>query len=357
MTLPLEAAIATARLERSARPLRVGVDIGGSKVAVLVVDASGVVRARKRVPSASADPDVAIGEIGAAVAAALATAGAALDDVEAVGIGVPGRVDAGTGRVRFAVNLGWHDLPLRDRLEAALRVPCVVDNDVRAAAAGLHRRSPFGPVDNLAYLSIGTGISVGVVLDGRLHRGVRGIAGEIGHVVLDPSGPECACRLHGCFEAVAAGPGIALAARDAVARGERTVLSALPDPTAVDVFRAAAGGDEVGRAIVAQTGRWVARGIHELALAYDVELVVLGGGVSRAGEPFLAAIRAALDTMAEASPFAREVLDGTAIRLLPADLEAGTWGAVALTEPAESDRPARPIDPVDRAADVALGRR
>ena len=93
----------------------------------------------------------------------------------------------------LAVNLGWSDLPLGAALEARLGRPCVVENDVRAAALGLHRRRVVGAIDDLAYLAVGTGVSAGVILDGRLHRGARGLAGEIGHVVVEPDGARCAC--------------------------------------------------------------------------------------------------------------------------------------------------------------------
>ncbi len=314
------------------RGLRVGVDIGGSKVAVLVVDAAGVVVGRELAPSVAVEPDLAIAQIAAAVRSAVAAAGAEMDAVEAVGVGVPGRVDEATGIVTFAVNLGWQHLPLGERLAAALGVPVTVENDVRTAAAGLHRRAPFGPIDDLAYLSVGTGISAGIVLGGRLHRGVRGVAGEIGHVVLEPGGPRCACGLDGCFEALASGSAIARAARDAVASGESTSLGSLADPTAEDVFAAAAGGDVAATAIVDRATAWIARMVHGLVLAYDVRLVALGGGVSKAGDPLLDRIRAALDAICVGSPFARELLSETEIRLLSADLEIGPWGAIALID-------------------------
>ena len=314
--------------------LRVGVDIGGSKVAVLVVDAADRVRARRHVPAASSDPEVAIAQIAAVIRDAVDEAGATMADVAAVGLGVPGRVDSTSGDVTFAVNLGWQHLPLGRRLSAALGVPCVVENDVRAAAVGLHREAPFGPTNDLLYLGIGTGISAGVVLDGRLHRGVRGLAGEIGHVVLDPNGAPCACGLHGCFETIAAGAGIARAAREAVASaavsGEPTTLSTVADPTAADVFAAAAAGDLAAGRIVDRAAAAIARMVHELVLAYDVELVVIGGGISRAGEPLLERVQAGLDRIGAPSPFAAELLAETDVRLVGSDHDVGTRGAIAL---------------------------
>jgi glucokinase len=325
------------------RALRVGVDIGGSKVAALVVDAAGTVVGRELAPSVAADPDLAIEQIAAVIRSAVGSSGASMDTVDAVGVGVPGRVDRDTGTVTFAVNLGWHHLPLGERLAATLGVPVDVENDVRTAAAGLHRRAPFGRIDDLAYLSIGTGISAGIVLGGRVHRGVRGVAGEIGHIVLEPGGPRCACGLDGCFEALAAGSAIARAARDAIATGRPTSLAAVADPTAEDVFAAAAAGDATASGIVERATTWIARMVHALVLAYDVRLVAIGGGVSNAGGPLLERIQAGLDAICVGSPFARELLSETEVRLLSPDLEIGPWGAIALID--------------DRSTGVVEGRR
>jgi glucokinase len=323
----------------SGRQLRVGVDIGGSKVAVLVVEPDDTVVARRLVAAASSEPEIAIGQIAAVVLDAVREAGASMSAVVAVGLGVPGRVDRMTGDVTFAVNLGWQHLPLGRRLEAILGVQCVVENDVRAAAVGVHRDAPFGPIDDLVYLGIGTGISAGVILDGRLHRGIRGMAGEIGHVVLEPDGAACACGLHGCFETIAAGAGIARAALAAIERGEPTALASIPEPSAADVFAAAAAGDAVAGRIVDRAGAAIARMIHELVLAYDVELVVIGGGISRAGEPLLDRIQAGLDRIGAPSPFAAELLAETAIRLVGPDHDIGTRGAIALLESTTHEAP------------------
>ena len=321
--------------------LRVGVDIGGSKVAVLVVGEGDSVLARKSVPAASSEPDEAIAQIAAVIREAVAEAAATMDDVAAIGLGVPGRVDAATGDVTFAVNLGWQHLPLGRRLEAALGVPCVVENDVRAAAVGLHRDEGYRGVDDLIYLGIGTGISAGVVLDGRLRRGVRGMAGEIGHVVLDPHGVPCACGLRGCFETIAAGAGIARAARTAVEAGEATSLAATTAPTAVDVFAAAEAGDAVATRLVDRAAAAIARMVHELVLAYDVELVVIGGGISRAGAPLLDRIQAGIARIAAPSAFAAELFAETDVRLAGSDHDIGTRGAIALLDPLAKEVVAR----------------
>ena len=312
------------------RPLLVGVDIGGTKTAVLVVDRQGDVRAREVAPTAVGPQDDAAGFVAAVVERALSTAGATIDDVSAIGVGVPGRVDPLTGTVTLAVNLGWSDLPLGEELERRLGRPCLLENDVRAAVLGLHRRHVVGGLDDLAYVAVGTGVSAGVILGGQLHRGARGLAGEIGHVIAEPDGPRCSCGERGCLEALVAGPAIARRAQEAVASGAATALSAIPEPTAAAVYEAVITGDEVALRIADEIGRRLAWAIHLLVMTYDVERVVLGGGVSHAGAAFLEPIQRELDRLRRTSALAREQLAPGIVELLPADADAGTWGAVTI---------------------------
>jgi glucokinase len=331
--------------------LIVGADIGGTKTAILVCTADGEVLARHLAPTAVGAPDRAADSIASLVEAALADAGASTDDVAALGIGVPGRVDRERGHVSLAVNLDWHALPLGPRLQARLGIPTFIDNDVRAAALGLHRRRLFGPTESLVFLAIGTGIAAGVVLDGRLHHGAHGLAGEIGHVVVQPDGPLCACGNRGCLETIAAGPALvratlagwtALGGGDATAGAAPTTAAATVAPAATaigaeGVFAAASSGDPTAQGAIDQAGRAIAWGIHLLALSYDVERIVLGGGVSHAGEPFMAPIRRELDRLRAASPLAAEILSPDLVQLLPAGSDAGAWGAVIVAREALAD--------------------
>ncbi len=319
------------------RPILIGVDIGGTKIAVLVVDREGRVRAREVAPTAAGSQDTAADAVGEVVEQALATAGERMDRVAAIGVGVPGRVDPATGTVTLAVNLGWSNLELGRRLEQRLGRPCVLENDVRAAALGLHRRRVVGDIDDLAYVAVGTGVSAGVILGGQLHRGVRGLAGEIGHVIAVSSGPACSCGERGCLETLVSGPAIARDARAAVATGAPTRLAAIEAPTAVDVYREATDGDHVALAITEAVGRRLAWAVHLLVMTYDVERVVLGGGVSHAGATFLSPIHRELDRLRRTSALAREQLPAGIVELLPAGTEAGAWGAVTLARRAIAD--------------------
>ena len=330
--------------------LLAGIDIGGSKIAVLVTDQTLATCGRHLAPTEVGSPDRAVDQIVDALDQALSAAGAGRADLAAVGVGVPGRVDRATGTVSLAVNLGWEQLPLGRLLTERLDRPVRVENDVRAAAAGLHDRAVLGDLADLAYLSIGTGISAGVVLDGRLHRGPRGMAGEIGHVVLDPTGPLCPCGLRGCFETLASGPAIARQAETALAAGRPSSLVGSRPLTAVDVFNHAAAGDPLAFELVEAVGGWVARAVHELVMAFDVRRVALGGGVAAAGQTFLAPIVRGLDSLRVASPLAREALPPDVVVVLGAEAEAGPWGALILARSAlrEAGSPVR----VEEVADA-----
>ena len=326
--------------DRAAGRLLVGVDVGGSKIAVIVVDAGLRICGRHTIPTSVGEPDEAAGQIAAAVEAALEAAGATLDEVAAVGVGVPGRVDAETGVVSLAVNLGWHRLPLRDQLQLRIGVPCGIENDVRAAAAGILERRVLGDVSDFIYLSVGTGISAGVVLNGRVHRGTRGLAGEIGHIVVDAAGPSCPCGLTGCLETIASGPAIARAAGDG--------------RTAAEVYAAAAAGDEAARRVVNRAGASLARAIHALVMTYDVERIVLGGGVSRAGAAFLDPILRELDAMRAASELAADMLPADVVAVSPDGGDVGTWGGISVARAliGADEGIARPEEVVAREANA-----
>jgi glucokinase len=296
-----------------------GIDIGGTKIAVLIVDADGAVLGRATHASSVGDQGGAVPAIAAALDEALRTAGLQRTDLIAVGVGVPGRVDPQRGHVTLAVNLGWTDLALKDGLEAAIGRPVVIENDVRAAAIGLHQRGVSGAADDLAYLAVGTGIAAGVILDGRLHRGARGLAGEIGHAIVDPDGPRCACGQRGCLEALVSGPSIA-----------RRANATSPQ----EVYAAAVAGDVDAGVLVDDVGRLLAWAIHTLVMAYDVERVVVGGGVSHAGAPFEVPLRRELARLRAASDQAGELLPADIVDVLPPEAEAGAWGAVAVARTA-----------------------
>jgi glucokinase len=310
--------------------LVVGVDVGGTKVAALVVDTNGATLGRSIEPMTAHSGATGIEPIFDAVRAALETAGAAVGDLAAIGVGVPGRVDPDAGTVGLATNLGWRDVPLAGLVEDEFGVPCAVENDVHLAASGLVSHAAAGGSRSLAYVAVGTGIGAGLVLDGRLHRGGRGMAGEIGHVIVDPGGVVCRCGQRGCLEMYASGPALARQAAEAIASGARTALVDADPLDARAVYDAARDGDPVAVGLVAAAGGALARAIAALVLTCDVERVLLGGGVAAAGDVFLDPIVAELDRLRSGSALIGELLPAGTVRLLPAEFDAVAWGGVAL---------------------------
>ena len=305
--------------------VRVGLDIGGTKTAALVVDEAGRCLSLIVRPTDVACPERLVTGTVATVDHALAAAGATRDQMTAVGVGVPGQVDPAAGTVALAVNLNLHEpYPLGAALGSALGAPVTLENDVRAAAWGaFHWANETQPLTSLAFLSIGTGIAAGLVLDGRLYRGVRGMAGEIGHIPVDPAGPRCRCGAYGCLEVFAAGPAIAAQAADLTTADGRA-------PTTAELYALAAAHQPAARAVVERAAGYLARAVYLLVMTYDVARVVLGGGVTRAGAAFEQPLRHALATLCANSSLAASMLPDEKIIVLPADLNAGVMGAVRL---------------------------
>jgi predicted NBD/HSP70 family sugar kinase len=295
----------------------IGVDVGGTTTEAVVVDDRGKVLATSRVPTATPGGEAVMSSISQSIEM-LGTQEPAIP----VGVGIPGQVDARAGSVRLAVNLGISEpFLLSDRLTALLGSPVLVENDVRAAAFGVYDRlrADGEEPDDLAYLSLGTGVAAGLVIDGVIHRGATGMAGEIGHVVIDRDGAPCACGQTGCLETVVSGPAIASAWQ---ASGGRD--------TASDLFHAAEGGDPTAQSLAASVTAYLAQAIHWLAAAYDVETIVLGGGVARAGQPLLDLLRYALVKTAGSSTLATRTLDPNRIRISPDGEPNGARGAALL---------------------------
>jgi glucokinase len=325
------------RAPAGAGPLVVGVDVGGTKIAAGVVDGRGHVYGRVKLPTDTARPEMTLQSIAAGITAALHAAEVSPSHISGVGLGIPGKVDPEHGIGLLSVNLGWQDVPVKHWLEEALGLPCVVENDVSAATLGESLYGvgrELGGLANLVYLSLGTGIAARAMIEGRLYRGTNGLAGEIGHAIFVPGGPLCRCGARGCLEALAAGPALVLQAQEEIqAEGDsllQELLDRSPKPTAELVFEAATRGDNLARQILAEAGSHLAHAIYLLAVAFDPQVVVLGGGLAQVEGPLIEAIQFGVAQWAEQSPVFREVLDPGVVRLSALQQDAGILGAAAL---------------------------
>jgi len=290
--------------------MRLGLDIGGTKIDAVALSEGAEVIARVRVATGFGPEAVAHNAETAARRAAEAAGAGAL---ESVGIGIPGVVDAGAGVVRHAVNLGLEQLELGAILSARLEAPVRVENDVNAASLGAYHL--LGLASSMAYLNLGTGLAAGFVNEGAPWRGARGTAGEIGHIPVDPDGVQCACGQIGCLETVASGGWVA---RKWGGDAEFPVL---------ELFDRADAGDERALALRAELIGGAASAVRILILTADVETVVIGGGISNFGDRLLDPLRARLDELARTSRFIDSLELSSRVRLAPQGSPLAAVGA------------------------------
>ena len=272
--------------------LTIGVDVGGTKIAAGVVDEAGKILSRARRESPATD-SAAMQET---IADLIRELGAD-HDIEGVGLGAAGFVDVSRATVLFAANLSWRDEPLKVELERLTGLPVVVENDANAAAWGEFAFGAGADSDDLLLVTVGTGVGGGIVLDGRLHRGTFGIAAEIGHLRVVRDGRPCPCGNRGCWEQYASGSALVRDAREAAANTEGAaalVARAGGDPEAITgpmITTAAQEGDAFAVERLGVLGMWLGEGIASLAAVLDPGVVVIGGGVSAAGDLLLDPIR------------------------------------------------------------------
>jgi len=282
----------------------IGVDLGGTNTVVGAVaeDGSAIVGLASEPTRAEGGADAVIGRILSLAGRSMrALANQAPDgkrpEVIGIGIGAPGPLNRETGVIRVAPNLGWRDVPLRDRVSEALSIPATLDNDANCAVLGEWWRGAGREVLHLVGLTVGTGIGGGIVINGELYHGASGVAGEFGHTTIDPTGRRCACGNYGCLEAYASGPAIARRAVEGIEAGYQTRLvdmvgGDLGKITAERVYAAAGEGDAYAHEIVRETAGFLGAGIANLVNIFNPSMVLVMGGVTGAGEELFRPLRA-----------------------------------------------------------------
>ena len=317
----------------SAQLLTVGVDIGGTKVAAGVIDPDGKVIDQLRAETPSRHKSAQVVED---VIADLVLTLGDRHEVHAVGIAAAGFVDESRASVVFAPHLAWRNEPLRDALRTRLAVPIVVENDANAAAWAEWRFGAGQGQRQLICVTLGTGIGGAIVLNGRVQRGEFGMAGEFGHMMVVPGGHRCECGNRGCWEQYASGNALVREARE-LAKADSPVAQRLLERVDGDVAQitgsvisdAARDGDPAAIELFGEIGSWLGIGIANLVAALDPGIVVIGGGVSDAGEVLLAPAREAFRRQLTGRNFRPEA------RIVRAELGnlAGLVGAGDLARP------------------------
>jgi len=268
----------------------VGLDVGGTKIAGAVVDESGAMLAGLTEPT----PDDSDAEAVTSVLLRIIERLRRDHEVNAIGVGAAGIVQWPVGKLLWAPNNAYRDWPIREQLEKATELTVVVDNDANVAALAEARLGE--PCTNMVFITVGTGIGGGIVLDSTIYRGPTGMGAELGHIILNPDGPRCGCGNHGCFEAFASGTALTRMAREAANDDPDGLIARLGaaegEVTGHTVVHAVQYGDEIAKALFARLGRWLGVGIASLANIFEIDAVVVGGGLVETGELLLAPARA-----------------------------------------------------------------
>ncbi len=271
----------------------IGIDVGGTKVLGLVCDpTTGEIEARARAATPKHDPSLVPEAIVDVARQLIEQTGSPV----AIGCGIPGLVDH-QGVLRYGPNVqGVLNLDIAGRLRREFNIPAVAENDASCAALAEHRLGAAKGHDHVILVTQGTGIGGALIMAGRLVRGANGFAGEPGHMLVDRSGPTCACGQKGCWEAVASGTGLANLARVIVTegRGQRIVEIAGGEPGLIrgeHVAAAHAEGDRDALEVLDRFATWVAQGIASLVVLLDPDLVVLGGGLTSINQSFMSEVR------------------------------------------------------------------
>lgn len=303
-------------------------DIGGTKLAVAVVTPDGRTHGSLTEPTNRDDgPDVVIRRLFAmgqrSIRSAAETDG--IDGIGAVGVSCGGPLDAAAGVLLHPLHLpGWRDVPIVEYATHEFGVPAVLENDATAAALAEYRYGAARGAATVVYLTISTGIGGGAVIDGRLHRGAAGNGGEFGHVMVRPGGRKCLCGRFGCLEVYASGSSIAARTREAIEAGAESSLTTT-EVRAEDVAAAARAGDELAVSIWEETTEVLASALTDLVNVFEPNIVVLGGGVTRAGAQLIDPVRSAVKRDAM-----RPAADAVLLDLAGLGDEVGVVGAAAL---------------------------
>jgi glucokinase len=328
----------------SAPRLVVGVDLGGTSIVVGTVpdDGSALYGFATEPTPVQAGPDAVVDRmvemIRGSIDATRRELGAGIE-VAGVGVGAPGPLDTARGIVIVAPNLGWKDMPLRDRIARATGLDITLENDANCATLGEWWRGAAQGGRFVAGITIGTGIGGGIVLDGKIYHGASDVAAEFGHTTIDLTGRRCKCGNYGCLEAYASGPAIAARAVEEIQAGTPSVIPRyvegdLARVTAQTVYQAANDDDDLALEVVRDTARYLGAGIANLVNILNPEVVVLAGGVTHAGERLFTPLRVevkrrAFQPAVEACRIVPGALTGTGgVYGAVASFKVQRWGAV-----------------------------
>lgn len=309
----------------------IGLDVGGTTFKAGVVTEDGRIVHKDAMPTGIERPyQEIIADMAALCQKVAADAGIAMSEIASIGVGVPGLFDNKTGTIPFCTNLGWHDIPFVAEMKKHLNTPVCGDNDATVAGLAESIAGVSAGIRDSVFLTLGTGVGGGIIINGKPYSGAHGCGSEIGHMMIRMGGERCTCGNYGCFERYASATAIIREARKAVAAHPESSMMAScgGDPERINakiVIDAAKTGDETAKTVFDGYVHGLAVGIINIINMLDPEVIVLGGGVSAAGDFLLDAVREAVKPMVffKTMPYAR-------IELARLGNDAGIIGAAML---------------------------
>lgn len=310
----------------------IGVDLGGTNIAVGLVDENGKILCKKDTPTlVERGYEPIVSDMGKLALELLDEKGIPMEEVASIGVGIPGIGNNDTGRVIFCTNLGWHDVPLRDVLQRFIPKPVYMDNDATVAALAENVAGVSAGSSNSVFLTLGTGLGGGSIIDGKVYAGTHHITQEFGHMIVEATnGEPCTCGQSGCWERYASATGMINMAKHALEETKDTALwtacggnvNTIDAKMIVDASKA---GDPVAQGVFKKYIRYLCIGLTNIINILDPEIIALGGGVSHAGQYLLDSVREELAKYVfyKTEPYAR-------IELASLGNDAGIIGAAML---------------------------
>lgn len=308
----------------------IGVDLGGTKILTALANLQGEILQRVRVATVADEPASAV------VQRIIATIQKVMEDSQVnkaevlrIGVGSPGPLDLERGIVLFSPNLQWSNVPIVQLIQEAIEIPVILENDANAAALAEYRFGAGKGADSLVYMTISTGVGGGIIINDQILHGHNNNAGEIGHHTIIADGPVCGCGNHGCLEALASGTALGRYGREAVEQGRETMIGDLVDRLSeidgATVTRAAYAGDQVALEIVNKVATYLGIGLANMINIFNPEKIILGGGVTKAGDLLIETIK---ETVAQRA--LKASTKDCQITFAELDSDVGVLGAIAV---------------------------
>ena len=304
----------------------VGVDLGGTKISAALSNLNGEVISQTTVPTKAEEGEIPVlNRIIDSIEKVIKDGAVGYEDIKSIGIGSPGPLDAEKGTIIYTPNLPFKNFNLVDPIKNKFGVPVFLDNDANVAAIGEYMFGAGRGAKHIVFFTVSTGVGGGAVLNGKVYRGHTSNALEIGHMTVAPDGPRCNCGNIGCVEATSSGTAIAKRGQEAITSKVETSLRKYDKITSYEVFTEAAAGDEVCKDIIDNALNYLGIAVANAVSIFDPEIIIIGGGVSKAGDIVFDTVRNVVNkrcfkSMAES------------VKIVPAGLgtDAGVIGSVTL---------------------------